>query len=555
METCLEQRAWHKSYPAGMPHEVVLEEGLTLPSYFERYCARYEERVAYSLADIKLSYGELARRATAFAAYLAASGLGMGDRVAIMLPNSLVYPIALHGILRAGMTVVSVNPLYTARELLHQLQDSGAVAILASEELLDLIRPLAPACDLKLIISASQDELVPLHQDWILQRTAADQPGTSNFSNAVISAASLPPAQHWVDESDIAFLQYTGGTTGLSKGAALTHKNMLACMANQSRWLAEALLDGTQCVMSLPLYHIYPLNVALMLIGCGGTMRLVANARDLEQLLTELRREPFHVLPGVNTLFNSLVASGQLRASDFRDTRLVIGAGASLQKSVAERWTAETGCPVREGYGLTECSPSVAFNSLSGPSRIGSVGLPIPSTDVRLVDLSGRNVGVGEAGEICVKGPQVFSGYWRRPAETAEVMTPDGWLRTGDIGVMDEDGYLSIVDRLKDMILVSGFNVYPTELEGVVAEIPEVLECACIGVPDDRSGEVPHMFIVRRDPELTAERVEAHCRANLTGYKIPRHFTFLEVLPKSNVGKILRRELRSAKGTKTSAIS
>jgi long-chain acyl-CoA synthetase len=544
----MQSRPWHRSYPAGMPFEIPMEEGLTVPAMVERSMARYPDRAAFSCLGATLGYRELDRLASAFAGFLQARGLRPGDHVALMLPNSLVYPIALLGVLRAGMAVVSVNPLYTARELAHQLQDSSAKAIVTSEAVLPLLRQIAADTPLlQHVMVAGAADLLPGAATWQPDASAQPHEGATSLAAALSEGQASGFVAPAIQASDIAFLQYTGGTTGVSKGAALSHASMLASVMQSLTWQQTIFRPGeTDCITPLPLYHIYPLNVALMLLCTGGTNRLVPNPRDLQQLLGEMRRGPFAVLLGVNTLFNGLLACGALNPAEFAGTRIVIGAGATIQQAVAERWKASTGMPISEGYGLTECSPGVTFNVIGGPDWTGSVGLPVPSTDVQLIDGEGCAVPVGSPGELCIKGPQVFAGYWQRPEETRKAFTADGWFRTGDIATMDARGLIYIVDRLKDMILVSGFNVYPNEIEAVVAMLPSVLECACVGVPDERCGEVPHLVVVRRDAALDAAQLTAHCRANLAAYKVPRHISFVDALPKSPVGKILRRELRAA---------
>ena len=540
----MQERIWHRYYPPGMPTTVELEEGLTLPGMFARSAAQYPKNIAYSCLGVDLTYEQVEKLVTAFAVHLQQSGLTAGDHVALMLPNSLVYPICALAVLKAGMTVVSVNPMYTARELTHQLKDSGANAIVAGEELLALVRQVQPDTQIKHIVFASAADLSPTGGAWPPTPALTAHADATSFGAALNAGAAATFNVPVADPGDNAFLQYTGGTTGPSKGAALTHAHLLANVVQQTTWLREAFIAGnTSCITPLPLYHIFPVNVMFLLLRVGGTNRLLPNPRDMQQLYTEMRRKPFHVMPGVNTLFNGLLASGELRKEDFSSARIIMGAGASVQQSVAQRWKEATGVPLTEGYGLTECSPGVTFNEL-GPGWTGTVGYPFPSTDVQIIDTEGNVLPMGQAGELCVKGPQVFAGYWNRPEETAKVFTADGWFRTGDIAVMNERGMFSIVDRLKDMILVSAFNVYPNEIEGVVSMLSAVAECACVGVPDARSGEVPHLFIVKRDSSLDVETVIAHCRANLTAYKVPRHVSFVETLPKSPVGKILRRELR-----------
>ncbi|CAN5304880.1 long-chain fatty acid--CoA ligase [soil metagenome] len=546
----MQPRPWHATYPPGIPFEAPLEEGLTLPVMVARTIARRPDHIAYTCLGVSLSYGALDALATAFAGFLQHRGLQPGDHVALMLPNSIVHPIAMLGVLRAGMAVVSVNPMYTARELAHQLHDSGAKAIVTSEAVLPLLRQIAPEVKMQLVVCASTADLLPQREAtgdaWQAEAAFSPPDDATSLGAALAQGATANFTPPNIAATDIAFLQYTGGTTGVSKGAALSHANVIAAAVQQYTWQPRVFRPfETRCITPLPLYHIYPLNVALILLAIGGTNRLVPNPRDLQQLFAEIRRGPFDLLLGLNTLFNGLLASGQLNPADFAETRMVIGAGSTVQQVIAERWKAATGVAISESYGLTECSPGVTSNVLGGPDWTGSIGVPVPSTDVQLIDAEGNPVPIGQPGELCVKGPQVFSGYWQRPDETKKVFTADGWFRTGDIATMDSHGMIAIVDRLKDMILVSGFNVYPNEIEAVVAMMPEVLECACVGVPNERSGEVPHFIVVKLDPALDEAKVIAHCRANLTAYKVPKHISFVAALPKSPVGKILRRELRA----------
>jgi long-chain acyl-CoA synthetase len=453
-----------------------------------------------------------------FAAYLQHAGIKRGDRIALMMPNCLSFLVGMIGTLRAAAIVVTVNPLYTQRELVEQLSDSGARCIMVA------------------------DPLVPMVRD-VLQRTAVEIVITAPVAGVVaIPAAPQPFTPSHASRRDIAFLQYTGGTTGTSKGAMLTHGSVAASLAQLRSWSGFSLDgQGASVITPLPLYHVYPLAIALMAIATGAENRLIANPRDSAIVIAELAREPFELLIGVNTLFNALVQNPGLQEVDFSRTRLVTGAGASVQDAVARRWEAAGGPPITEGYGLTETSPSATFNI---PGRNGCIGMPVPSTDVNIVDDSGAPVVAGTPGELLIRGPQLFVGYWNREEETRQAFTGDGWFKTGDVVVMDEAGCLTIVDRKKDMILVSGFNVYPNEIEGVVAGMPAVLECACVGNRDPRTGEAPHLFVVSRDESLTVDAIEAYCRANLTAYKVPQRITIVGSLPKSAVGKILRRELR-----------
>jgi long-chain acyl-CoA synthetase len=540
----MEQRLWHAAYPAGLPRDLDLDEGETLVTLLERAFARYAPRTAVSCAGESLTFAEVERASALLARFLQAAGLERGDRVALLLPNSLFYPVALAAILRAGMVGVTMNPLYTARELQYQLSDSGAAALLAGEPFMPLVAEALDQTPVRHVLT------VPM-QDVRQALLAPSPPGvevaSSDARNVSLrdAIASLPPSSFTaapVQPSDISFLQYTGGTTGVSKGACLTHRSVLASVLQMQSWIRLALdLDKLELITPLPLYHIYPLGMALMALACGAHNRLVLNPREIKALCDELQRAPFDMLIGVNTLYNGMVAVPELSKVDFSRCRLAIGAGASIQEAVARKWVQAGGPPITEAYGLTETSPSVSFNA---PGRNGTIGAPVPSTDVLIVDDAGQPVPLGTPGELLIKGPQVFAGYWNREEETRKAFTADGWFKTGDVVTMDAQGLMTIVDRKKDMILVSGFNVYPNEIEGVVAMHPDVLECACIGVPDERSAEAPHLFVVRRSPGLRAEELEAHCRKLLAPYKVPRHITFIEALPKSAVGKILRKELR-----------
>ena len=542
----MDQRIWHASYPAGLPRDLVYGEHDTLATLFEGAFARNAGRTAVTCNGESLSFAELEQASARFAAFLQAAGLQPGDRVALLLPNHLLYPVALAAIARSGFVGVTMNPLYTVREVEYQLTDSGASALVVADPFTELVSGviertevrhvvtvpmqnvrrslLAPAGDQSVRIHDSGVHLVPLHV------------AVASVQGVNFTATQGRP-------SDLAFLQYTGGTTGVSKGACLTHRNVLVSVLQMQSWLRLNLeIQNFELVTPLPLYHIFPLGMALMALASGGHNRLVMNPRDITALCTELRRAPFDVLIGVNTMFNGMVNMPELSSVDFSRCGMVIGAGASIQAAVARKWEAAGGPPITEAYGLTETSPSATFNA---PGCNGTIGVPVPSTDVLIVDDAGDPVPQGTPGELLIKGPQVFAGYWKREDETRKAFTSDGWFCTGDVVTMDSKGLMTIVDRKKDMILVSGFNVYPNEIEGVVALHPDVLECACVGVPDERSGEVPHLFIVRRSPELEKDHVESHCRKLLAPYKVPRHITFLEALPNSTVGKILRKELRA----------
>ena len=518
----MEHRIWHEFYPAGLAPDLALDEDETLATLLQRAFARHATRTAVSCGGESLTYAEVEHASALLAGRLQAAGLTRGDRVALLLPNSLAYPVALAAILRAGMVGVTVNPLYTAREVQYQLADSGAAALVIAAPFAALAEDVLGQTQLRHVVT------VPMQ--GVRKALLAPESGATRGHDETVAPR------------DLSFLQYTGGTTGVSKGACLTHRSVLASVLQMQSWLQLSLdLENLEVVTPLPLYHIFPLGIALMAMASGAHNRLVVNPRDTKALCAELQRAPFDMLIGVNTLFNGIVSIPELSSVDFSRCRMVVGAGASIQSAVATKWEEAGGPPITEAYGLTETSPSATFNA---PGRNGCIGAPVPSTDVLIVDEAGDPVPLGTPGELLIKGPQVFAGYWKREDETRKAFTRDGWFRTGDIVTMDAQGLMYIVDRKKDMILVSGFNVYPNEIEGVVAMHPQVLECACIGVPDERSGEVPHLFVVRRSPELQANHLEAHCRKLLAAYKVPRHISFIEALPKSTVGKILRKELR-----------
>ncbi|CAG2156631.1 Long-chain-fatty-acid--CoA ligase [Cupriavidus yeoncheonensis] len=550
----MEARRWHSSYPSGIPLEIDVDAQATLGSMIVRAVASFAMRPAVTCLEESLSYAELGILSEALATFLQQSGLRKGDRVALMLPSCPAFLIGLAAIFQAGMVAVPVNPLYTPRELKHQLQDSDATCIIVADQLQQPLQQVLEETSIVQVLTAPVVGMKPIVGQLVaLAKHAGEvqQAGTAGggrtcqpLVDAILQGGrggSLSPVAQTTE--DIAILQYTGGTTGVSKGAVLTHKSVCASLAQILTWVGPTLAGSeASMVTPLPLYHIFPLATALLALSLGCENRLVPNPREAGSVLAELKRRPFQMLVGVNTLFNSLVNTPELISVDFSATRLVIGAGASIQDAIAKRWLAAGAPPVTEAYGLTETSPSATFNP---PGRSGSIGIPVPSTDVRLVDESGHDVPLGVAGELLIKGPQLFSGYWNQEAETRKAFLDGGWFRTGDIVVMDELGFMTMVDRKKDMILVSGFNVYPNEIEAVVAMMTDVLEAACIGVPDDRSGEAPHLFIVPRNMTLTPEQVEAHCRSHLAAYKVPRHITLIDALPKSTVGKILRKDLRS----------
>lgn len=555
----LPEKPWLKSYPKNMPAEIGALPYKSIGEFLVGACKRFAGRPAFVCMGKSITYAELERLSAAFGAYLQARGLEKGARVALMMPNVLQYPVAMMGILRAGYTVVNVNPLYTPRELEHQLKDSGAQAIVILENFAGTLQSVIARTPVKHVIVAAMGDMLGGLKGAIVNLVvrrvkkmvpAWSLPGHVKFNAVLKTGATIAFKPPTVSGDDIAFLQYTGGTTGISKGATLLHRNVLSNVAQNSLWVEDAYTVKPKpahlnFICALPLYHIFALTVnALMGMQQGAQNVLIPNPRDIPGFVKELAKYPMHIFPGLNTLFNALLNNEEFRKLDFKPLILTLGGGMAVQKGVAERWKALTGCPVSEGYGLSETSPVATANKFSSSDFTGTIGLPLPSTEIAIRDDDGNNVPLGEVGEICIRGPQVMAGYWNRPDETAKVMTKDGFFKSGDMGFMDERGYTKIVDRKKDMILVSGFNVYPNELEEVVAHHPGVLEVAAIGVPDEHSGEVPKLFVVKKDPALTVESLLAYCRENLTGYKRPRYIEFRTELPKTPVGKILRRALR-----------
>ncbi|MCD0491629.1 AMP-binding protein [Chromobacterium violaceum] len=518
--------------------------------------ARYPDHTAFHNMGLDLSYRELDRQSARLADYLIRGlGLRAGERVALMMPNLLQYPVALYAVLRAGLVAVNVNPLYTARELHHQLADSQARAIVVLENFAQVVEQARADTSLQHVVVTAVGDMLPAPKRWLVNAAVRyvkklvppyRLPGAISFRKALAAG----DAARWRDArlapDALAILQYTGGTTGLAKGAMLSHRNLLANVEQARLVLGEALIEGRAVVATpLPLYHVFALTVNCLLITrLGGNSLLITNPRDLDGLVAELARHPVNAFTGVNTLFNALVHHAGFAKLDFSRWKVAIGGGAAVQQAVAEAWQRTTGLVLLEGYGLTEASPLVSVNALAAERYTGTVGMPVPGTEVELRDDAGRPAADGEPGEVCVRGPQVMAGYWQRPEETAKVFHADGFFATGDIGIRTADGLLKLVDRKKDMVLVSGFNVYPNEVEDVVAQHPGVREVACIGVPDERSGEAVKIVVVRKDPSLQADELLRHCRDNMTAYKVPRHVEFRDALPKSNVGKILRRELR-----------
>jgi long-chain acyl-CoA synthetase len=550
------ERIWLASYPKGVPAEIDLSEYGSVRDVFEESCARFASRSAYTCMGKTISFAELDAKSKAFGAYLQSKGMVKGDRIALMMPNVLQYPVCLFGILRAGCVVVNVNPLYTPRELEHQLADSGARMIVVLENFAGTLAQVLAKTKIEQVIVTSVGEMLGVKGvlvDLVLRRVKKmvpkwTIPGAIGVCDALAEGSRAQLEHVPLGHDDLAFLQYTGGTTGVAKGAMLLHRNIVANLLQSRAWIRPIMGDAQQLIITpLPLYHIFSLTAnCLVFMTLGARNVLITNPRDIPGFVKELARYRFTALTGVNTLFNALLNNANFARLDFSSLQLTLGGGMAVQQAVAERWQKVTGKPLIEAYGLTETSPAATINPFTISGYNGSIGLPVPSTDLVLRDDSGRDVALGERGEICVRGPQVMAGYWQRPDETAKVIDKDGWLATGDIGVMDDKGFVRIVDRKKDMILVSGFNVYPNEVEAAVAMHPGVLECAAIGVPDSKSGEAVKIFVVRKDPSLTAEALIAHCRDQLTGYKCPREVEFRTELPKSNVGKILRRELREA---------
>ena len=555
-------KIWLKQYSQGVPAEINPHEYASLKEVFERSCARFGELPAFTNMDATLTYAQLERLSRDFGAYLQNSaGLRKADRVAIMMPNLLQYPVALFGALRAGMTVVNVNPLYTPRELQHQLADSGARAIVVLENFASVLQQVIHKTSVETVVTTQVGDMLPFARsllvnfvvkhvkrmvpDWNIELAADFRAALSAGSRQTLQDVELT-------SEDIAFLQYTGGTTGVAKGAILTHGNMVANLEQAYAWISRTLEEGSETVITaLPLYHVFALTANLLtFFKIGAHNILITNPRDIEGFVKELKKVPFTVITGVNTLFNAL-----LNAPGFVDVgtaaiKVALGGGAAVQRAVAERWKNRTGVPLIEAYGLTETAPAACINPLDAREFSGSIGLPISSTEVGIRDDAGKELPLGEVGEICIRGPQVMRGYWNQPDETAKVLTADRWLRTGDMGFMDKNGYVKLVDRKKDMIIVSGFNVYPNEVEEVVASCPGVLEVGAIGVPDAKSGEAIKVFVVKRDPTLSAKDLIEHCRKHLTPYKVPKHVEFRDQLPKTPIGKILRRVLKDEEAAK-----
>ena len=554
-------RIWLSSYPAGVPADIDDSRYASVVDMMEESFQKYANRVAYTFMGKELTYKQVDELTQTFAAYLQSLGLVKGDRVAVMMPNVLQYPIAVAGIMRAGYILVNVNPLYTARELEHQLKDSGAKAIVVLENFAATLQKCLAATPVKHVVLCALGDRLGLLKGTLVNYVVRNVkkmvpdfnlPDAVRFNAAIAKGTGSSFKKVAQKPDDVAVLQYTGGTTGVSKGAVLLHRNLVANLLQSNVYLQPALdkippNEQVNEVCALPLYHIFAFTLGMMLcMRIGGRLILIPNPRDIPAVLTELSKHKIHVLPAVNTLFNALVNHPDFGKVDWKNLKISAGGGTAVQSAVAKLWFEKTGCAIVEGYGLSETSPLATCNPITVTEYSGSIGVPMPSTYLKLLDDDGNEVTTGESGEIAIKGPQVMAGYWQRPDETAKVMTPDGYFKTGDIGVMDKRGFFKIVDRKKDMILVSGFNVFPTELEDVVSQMAGIMECACVGMPDDKTGEAVKLVIVRKDPNVTEQQVRVYCKENLTGYKQPKVVEFRTDLPKTPVGKILRRELRTS---------
>jgi long-chain acyl-CoA synthetase len=556
------EKIWLKQYPAGVPAEVKTDVYPSLVALVDESFRKYRDQCAYKFMGRGFSFREIDEASRAMAAWLQGSGLSRGDRVAVMMPNVPQYPVAVAAILRAGLVVVNVNPLYTPRELEHQLKDSGAKAIVILENFAATLQQVIDAVPTKKVVLAAMGDMLGFLKGAIVNHVVRrvkkmvpdySLPGAIRFNDVLSRGRRMSYTAPQIGPDDIAVLQYTGGTTGVSKGAVLLHRNLVANILQSEAWYQPALKkipSGEQVVTvcALPLYHIFGFNANMMLsLRMGGCNILIPNPRDIPAVMKELSQHRFHSLPAVNTLFGAMANHPDFDKVDWSHLKISVGGGMAVTQGTARLWLDKTGCPICEGYGLSETSPSATCNPVDTTAYSGTIGLPMPSTDLKLLDDDGNEVPPGTPGEIAIKGPQVMAGYWQRPDETAKVMTADGYFRTGDVGVVDERGYFKIVDRKKDMILVSGFNVYPNEIEDVLSQMPGVLECAAVGVPDEKAGEAVKVVLVKKDPALSESDVRSFCEANLTGYKRPKVVEFRTELPKTPVGKILRRELRDAR--------
>jgi long-chain acyl-CoA synthetase len=554
-------RIWLNSYPAGVPADIDTSRYTSVVDMMEESFQKFSSRAAYTFMGKELTYKQVDELSQTFGAYLQSLGLSKGDRVAVMMPNVMQYPIAVAGILRAGYILVNVNPLYTARELEHQLKDAGAKVIVVLENFAATLQKCLASTPVQHVVLCAMGDQLGLFKGALVNYVVRsvkkmvpdfNLPGAVRFNAAIAKGTSSGFKKTAPKPDDVAVLQYTGGTTGVSKGAVLLHRNLVANLLQSNVYVQPALdkipsNEQINEVCALPLYHIFAFTLGMMMcMRLGGKLILIPNPRDMPAVLAELAKHRVHVFPAVNTLFNAMVHHPDFGKVDWTHLKLSAGGGTAVQSSVAKLWFERTGCPICEGYGLSETSPIATCNPVDVTEYSGSIGLPVPSTWLKLLDDEGNEVGPGQAGEIAIKGPQVMAGYWQRPDETAKVMTPDGYFKTGDVGVVDGRGYFKIVDRKKDMILVSGFNVFPTELEDVMSQMAGIMECACVGIPDDKTGEAVKLVVVRKDSSVTEQQVRAYCKENLTGYKQPKVVEFRTELPKTPVGKILRRELRAS---------
>ena len=552
-----DQRPWLTNYPSGIPANINPDEYTTLVDMFNDTFKKYKSRTAFSCMGKELSFAQMDKKSRNFGAYLHSRGLQPGDRIALMMPNLLQYPIALFGALRAGLIVVNTNPLYTPREMRHQFTDSDVKAVVIAENFAANLQKILGDTNIQTVITTSIGEMLGFPKKLIVNFVVRKVkkmvppysiPNTVSFSDALKQGKRFSLQEYKGEADDVILHQYTGGTTGVAKGAMLTNRNLVANMLQIRAWMMPFLKEGEEVALNpLPLYHIFAFSVnCLALMSFGTTNVLVTNARDLDSVIKAMKDYPISLMTGVNTLFNALVNHKDFSSVDFSHLKVTVGGGMAVQRSVAEAWQKATGCPLSEGYGMTESSPVVSVNPLDDTGRIGTIGLPVPSTDVRVADRQGNILAYNQPGELQVKGPQVMKGYYNRPEDTKKTVV-DGWLCTGDVATIDEDGFMRIVDRKKDMILVSGFNVYPNEVEEVAAAHPKVLECAAVGVADEKSGETVKLFVVPQDKSLKEKELIEYCRGELTGYKVPKQIVFRKELPKTNVGKILRRELREDK--------
>lgn len=551
------EKIWLKNYPQNVAHEINTETYSSVFAVYEEAVQKFRHRPAFTNLGVTLTYDELSRLVDQFASFLQHElRLKKGDRIAIQMPNLLQFPVAAFGALKAGLVIVNTNPLYTAKEMQHQFSDSGAKAIVILANYAHHLQQILKQTEIQSIVVTEVGDLAPFPKSLLINSVVKyvkkmvppyDLPQAYRFKQALEIGATRPPVHVPLHLDEIAFLQYTGGTTGVAKGAILTHRNVVANMLQIAEWVKPKLIEGQEiAITALPMYHIFSLTVnSLAFMRYGAQNVLITNPRDIPAFIKDMRRSNFTIMSGVNTLFNALMNHPDFDKIDFKRVKVSVAGAMALQRAVCERWHSKTKSLLVEGYGLTEASPVVCCNPIDGTDRIGTIGLPLPSTEIKLIDDSGKEITtIGEAGELCCRGPQVMKGYWQRPDETAKVLDSEGWLKTGDVASMDQDGFFKIVDRKKDMILVSGFNVYPNEVEDAIASHPGVLEVAAIGKPDEHSGEVVHVVIVKKDPQLSAEDVISHAKMSLTSYKLPKSVEFRLELPKTNVGKILRRALR-----------